>query len=196
MTKKTLSAAVLLIATPLASAVTIQHSNFGTGNQTLLASSQGTSVTGLTWGIVVDTGNDGFDTYSPTNGAISIAQDGFINGTNDYFFVGDVTTNTFGGGIGAATTIDFNNTDAGGVGGETYAILWSDNTTINAGDSYGFLESTVAIPFANQDEITNLEFTSASPNLQTEIFAAPVPEPSSAALLGLAGLALVTRRKR
>ena len=191
----TTAAAILTLATPCLQAVSIQHSNFGTGNQTILANSLGVPQTGLSWGIIVDTDNDGFDTYSPARGAINIAQDGFINGTDDYFFLSENPTVSFFGSAGTATIINFDNNDAGGVGGDNYAIIWSDNTTINDGDTYGFLESTVTIPLAN-DDITNLEFTSASPNLQTEIFAVPVPEPSSTALLGLAGLALVARRKR
>lgn len=189
----------------LSQGVTTAFSAFGAGNQTVLADSSNTAANGLIWGILIDTANDGFDDLSVAGLAnTNLSSDTFVGGTDDFFVLGDLSTLSFAGATGAATTLSY---DLGGsiVGGDNYGIFWSDDSTLSAGDSYGFIaaiddgvDDTIddTIPASNANNDPTSQFRGSDAALQTLTYSEVIPEPTSGALLGLAGLALVARRKR
>lgn len=188
---------LLITASALsASAVTSAFSAFGVGNQTVLADSTGVATNGLFWGILVDIDGSGFEDLTTTSfGSIDLSADTFIG--SDFFIAGDLQTLSAAGIDGSATTVmyDLNSSDPSSpvIGGENFALFWSDDAAFNEGDSFGFVEATGLIPTSNANNDPTTEFRGVDPNLQTLTY---VPEPSSAALLGLGGLALVARRRR
>ena len=187
-----------------ASAVTTSFSGFGPGNQTILANSSGVAAAGLTWGILVDLGSTGFDltdNASSFSSGIDLNTDGFIG--EDFFIVGgselaDGMGRTIGPfpATGTADSIQYDLV-APLSGGESFAILFADGSTIDAGGIFGLTEALAVTPTTNSDSTPETAFQRAAPHLQEFVLTGePIPEPSSAALLGLAGLALVARRKR
>ncbi len=197
---------LLLVSASLSFGVQSQYSTFGSGNQTILGNSAGVASDGLTWGILVDTTGDGFDCFTsvPTS-FTSLSTDTYVAGTDDYFVLGDISTTTFGGVTGSATTITYTIND-GSVpftGGESYALFWTDDATLSVGDSFGFIQAVADttlnvigefIPTGNGSDNPTIQFRGTTPLAQTKVYG--VPEPTSVALLGLGGLALLARRKR
>ena len=181
------------------SAVTTAFSEFGANNQTVLEDSNGIASNGLLWGILIDTGNNGFANLQESGlSTTNLSGNTYVGGSDDYFILGDITTTSFSGAIGSATTIFFelNGSDSSSLifGGEAFGILFSDDALLESGDSYGFYQSADTITNDNSSNEANNEFRNSP--LSQEFVYSPIPETSSVALLGLAGISFLTRRKR
>lgn len=190
-----------------------------TGN---FSNADGTTFNGLTWGILVDANNDG--TISPggtTSGIFTGTNDVFIEADLTTGFLaggteGDfLTTETQGSLLGGVSGIDAS------LANLAFSVVWLDDST-----SQGTLLSSTATDntFETLRSIGVLSDASfvlgadGTTNTYDSVFQGAdavrtadsetlvigeqvvpinvVPEPTSGALLGLAGLALVARRKR
>ncbi len=215
----------ILICLGLASSafatVTINFTG-GLGATVGLTDSNGISA-GLQWGIVAST--DNFAASACNYGPVGTTLDSGISSgwiqvsSNDYVWLADSAatvgapnsyTGDFGpgleGGIVSLTNIDV----SGAVGtGDSYGLIWFDSGTgLSAGDTYttfmsgGSDGTTAGFPTADteiQADGTTVQafFDDIRTNADgTTKTVTVIPEPTSGALLGLAGLALVARRKR
>ena len=102
---------------------------------------------------------------------------------NIYVFIGDALTLETSTLFAIVRADALFAADEGGLEGQSTAQVFSDTSTVLVGS----LQGAVTVP----SESGNLPFSSS---LQLEFV--PVPEPSSSALLGLGGLALILRRRR
>ncbi len=177
---------------------------------------------GLLWGIVADTAGDGFDGAGANSYQAGItfqagsASGWQVTGTDDLIWFADQslvqgspdgptvdTTAISGGGSsggpgGIVSLSSLIVDEAGTPDAEVdYAIIWFDNgvnntATATVGMNY-FLQDAGALdlPAAGGVETHDLDATSV---ISRQFVA--IPEPSSIALLGLAGLTAIGRRKR
>lgn len=156
---------LLGLASTAGASVTLGFNDAGSGGiATKLANGSGVITDGMNWGIIIDTGNDGFAGGGTSYNAYAagVTTSGFLtyNGvvTNDYFLAGGVTvdgtgqgyTDSFGREPTHGTILDdigggapFNYTN-GMAANESFALVWFGTKTggiytSNAGDTYGFL---------------------------------------------------------
>lgn len=153
---------------------------------------EGGQYAGITWGIVVDTGSDGFDVgtwegVSLTNASLFTASD------DDQFFLGDSTTQALAGGvvpgvIGNATGLP------GSIAGLPFGVIWFDST-LAAGDDAGF-GNTFGFSglVGNTPPDSGTLGYKARGGSATTAFAG-VPEPSITLLGALGFLGLIRRRR-
>lgn len=164
--------------------------------------------------IVVSTGDAEFT--SITAGTI-IAEGGFIDGGDDYFLtVSQVRDATLGRSFGSADKPGFDLIN-GMSAGDPFILYWFPSSTIASnvaanGQFYGSArfedgntaENGITEWFLSGDNestnaasILNPELGgSASLIADIEIGGAPIPEPTSLALLGLGAFGLIARRRR
>ena len=146
--------------------------------------------TGITWGVVVDNGGDGFDSYrsgfSLTNGAI-------MGGSDDDFLWLSAGTTLAPGGGGFITTVS-------GVAdsqGNAFGIVWFDSTlqsgeAAGSANTYGFYtQASFVMPAPG----STTAFTGTVTNSPTNANLPLVPEPSVAILGALGALGLIRRRR-
>ena len=178
-------ATALLIgfAAPANAAFTLQF-----GEQGFLGESgQGGNIS---WGLVFDTADDGFDNGSYTS--LTLSNGATFGGSNDVFWFGGQTSSVLPGVIegvlGNATNIDstYTNTD--------FAIIWFESSLslgddATAGQVYGFQNDG----FTSPADGATVNYDPATTGGNASI--AFVPEPS-AALLGAFGGLLLLRRRR
>ena len=219
--KKSFSLATLLavvwLALPATASVSIFFSN-GTGNVLSgFANSAGVATDGMLYGIVVDTGGNGFNAgaytaFDPTLGGFLSTLGG---ATDDYFWSavganstpGGLTFDTTGfseagGGVGGPGSVDdiLNIPFGGGTGiaaGNLFQIIWFESSTANAGDKYGlFSHVSFVMPSAGSCVDLNGNFGTTDPIKPANLTIQAIPEPSRAVLLGLGVLGIVFRRRR
>ncbi|MFK7909364.1 MAG: PEP-CTERM sorting domain-containing protein [Akkermansiaceae bacterium] len=187
------------------------------GIATNFANAAGTAANGLTWGIIVDNSGDGFLAAYDISGSGTSAQ---IQGGDDKLYISAQTTSdTTGqsefsptfvpegfGGAGSLTAVSFNSPHAANT---PFAIVWFDSSA-----AFDDASSSTAGILTNSD-VTGTPFLIPSDDPPGGTFAISawargddpvrsatglnitfVPEPSSTALIGLGGLALLLRRRR
>lgn len=196
---------VLLFPLFLQASVTIRFSNPPLVVSDGFLDRNGVDTTGQSWGLVVDTGGDGFDgtgglTYSPFN----ISSSGYlsVNGvqTDDFYVLGTdgpyLTIDAGASGDGSAIDIMIGiDVVTEGLGGDDFGIIWFDAGSANLGDYYGFLDSTVTMP--NDGDTVDYSGTISLLTPGSADLIVAVPEPGAYALaLGILGLGIVFYRRR
>lgn len=192
--------------------------NTAAGRATNFGNAAGNTAAGLQYGIIVDTGGDGFDSilqslsYDIFASSVTTAQFLSVGGvaTDDRYFAGSLTIDStpFGGEGAPGTIANVTSVVYGGAGniaaGQNFALIWfNDNTADQAGvDRYGFLNLAGMVMPADAGGSTNFGglFTGADPARNATIVfgpsAGPIPEPSRMMLLGFGLVGLITRRRR
>jgi hypothetical protein len=192
---------VILQSTCRAS-VTLTIGTGGWGNATT------SNVTGMDWGIIVDTSGGNF---SGASASLQTALLGFsipsnatpatpieIGNTSYYFALAQTQTQVGGPGDGFVNGLM--NTDNFALtspvaSGEHMGVLWFGSNTTTAGSSFGFqaLGGANTVPADNSTITTGI---TSSPGLAAySITAAPEPSRTLLAFLGL-GLCLMRRRRK
>ena len=177
------------------------------------ANAAGTPTNGMYWGIVVDTGNNGFSgsggSYdSMALGAQSNAAMSFGGGaSDDYFVYGGSTSDSTGvpeagfvtsGGAGTITNIavTYNN---GIASGQSFALIWFASNSSAEGDKYGFFtDASLTMPADGQAAVPRDSAFAGNdaPRTASNTFGgALAPEPSRM-MLALFGIGLVGLRRR
>jgi len=217
-------AACLACIAPFAHAtVSLQFSEpFSSGIASGFANAAGTPTNGMAWGIVVDTGNNGFsssggayNSYATPTVAGFLSVGGVL--TDDYFIPsgavtsdfsaqleGDFTTHGGAGTIDTISAIPVTPTSGAVVSsGEAFGLIWLATSTANTGDKYGFLThsggpASFVLPTDGSFTGFGSDFTGtdAAKPASFTFTAGTVPEPgmASLSLLGFAGLFLRRRR--
>jgi len=170
--------------------VTLQFGDSGfLGENTTLTS-------GITWGIVVDTGGDGFDTWT---GGFAVWDGTILGGSDDdTLYLGDFTT--FNGTNPGTIT---NLSGAAAAPSKAFGVIWfeskiseaanvGDAFVAQAGDLYGF--TTNVTPSTTPSDGTTVSYD-AIPGGDGTTNIALVPEPSALILTGLGSLLLLRRRR-
>lgn len=217
-------AAAFALATNSAFAgVTIQFSEpYVGGIPSNLANSSGTVTNGMRWGILVDSGGNGFsgsgtsyDAYVAGSNTAGFFSDGGAV-TDDYFVPGTLTLDASGLGLqeGDFSTIPGNGSIVddliissalpfNGIStGDSFALIWfgTAGNGSAAGDSYGFLTNpSFVIPVDGQAVQASSPFTGNDPiRTASNTFQNPTlaPEPSRVLFLALGGIGLLMRRRR
>ncbi len=196
------AASTLQFAVPFSGALA---TNFGDAS--------GTSVSGLTWGLVIDAGGTGFadggasyNAFNPGAGA-ALTSPNDIPDTDDVYIFGGTTSDTsalqeagftVSGANGTLGNISVNY-GSGIDPSDAFAIVWFDGDGSN-GSKYGFFNyggvlpadglvaADMTAPFVGVEPIRAADNTIGG--------AAPIPEPSRAVLAGLGLLGLFFRRRR
>lgn len=172
-----------------------------------LQNSSGVATNGMKYGIVVDTGNSGFNAGSylsfdiTTNGQFlstisGISDDWFVfGGSLGTGKIPPTTAGVFGlgdGAIGQEDSIDFTNLSAG----DEFAVIWFPGATAaSSGDDYGFFTDigstlNMVVPSdGTTDSTPPEEISTRSVDFQV------VPEPSYAVFGLLCFIALFARRR-
>mgnify|MGYP000991005489 CR=1 FL=1 len=198
-------AALALTANVACATVSITFSNGGTGDVISgFGNAAGTPTAGMSYGLVVDTGNDGFG--AGTWGALNPSASGFLNAagsaTDDFFTLG---TSTGGPGFNTVDVgppfgviiIDMLGIDVltNSLEGHQYGIMWFE-TGAATGDSYGFLATGITIANDGATIDDSAALSALSPGAASFQIAA-VPEPSAfAAIAGMLTLGFVMVRRR
>lgn len=152
---------------------------------------------GLTWGIVVDTQDDGFGPFAIDLSEGATLEDGLEVASGDFFFIGGVTSEVPGafsesgpGGVGLSRTMPVH-TVPEVMSGQKFAVVWFDTGVVEGspfrpGVNYGLLthpnlllpaNGASAVPFqsnfAGNDPIrpANLEVQSVLPEIECGIVA-------------------------
>lgn len=170
-----------------------------------LENSSGTATNGMSFGLVVDTGNDGFQAGSYTTFDLS-TNGQFLNttsgATDDWFVYGGTlgtgqtaptTSSPFPlgtGSIGTVSGVEFTNLASG----DEFAIIWFPSNSTVAGSSYGFARDTgsnMVIPSDGNESVVPDDLTTKSTDFQV------VPEPSQyGVFMGLLVIGLVVNRRK
>jgi len=191
---KLLCTAAILGATSLTQAATVQVS---TPPFNLASVGDGTvGSNGLSWGIIVDTANDGFQDFSMQAPGTLLAS-GFL-GTDDYLFLSANPTTALGPSNGVVTSVVANFDDDAAVnGGQNYKVVWFEGVVaggaIENGNLFGQSAGTGVLPAGNADLAQPNEFAGANGPAAGSFVV--VPEPS-VALLGALGIFGLVRRRR
>ena len=185
---------VLASATGFSSGSTLQLTT-GVANATILNDSIGNPFAAAAWGIVVDTGGDGFGDFSNELLNFTLASS-FIGATDDFFYLAANPTLATGPILGAATQVLANyDADPAVVGSQNYKILWIEGKdageTVDASTLYGLSSVTSLLPASNAANPSVTDFQGENGNSSLAV----VPEPSTLLLSALGALALL-RRKR
>ena len=191
--------------TSLYGTVTIKFSDTGSGTWADgYQNSSGNPTNGMDFGLVVDTAGNGFDgdgstasytEFSYNTGSPSNAT-GFLNvggsASDDYFTVGSTDFNglpletedaSAAGGPNAGVFIGIQGLDVltESLNGKSYGVIWMESDTANAGDNYGFVDSTLTIPADGSTVDHSGTFSGLTPGSASLQFQA-VPEPAHVAL--------------
>ena len=213
--------AAAAISSNIHASVSIQFSSIVGNVLSGFANSAGVPTDGMMYGIVVDTGGNGFNAGSYT--AFDPTVGGFLSSlgglTDDYFWsaVGNSSPDpslqtglTFdttgfpelGGGVGGPGSIfDILEVPFGGMSAialnDVFQIIWFESNSANAGDNYGmFSHSSFLIPADGSLLTLDGNFGSTDPAKTASFEIQAIPEPSRALLLGLAGMLTLFRRRR
>ena len=215
--------AICGLVSQAAASVAITFSNSVSNVLSGFANSAGVATNGMLYGIVVDTGGNGFNAgaytaFDPTLGGFLSTLGG---ATDDYFWsaaggntndtgftfdstldaLGDVFQEAGGGVGGPGTVLDILNVPFGGLTGistgDAFQIIWFQSNTADAGDRYGMF-SHVSFVIPGDGATLNLEsnFGTTDPIKPANLTIQAIPEPSRAVLLGLGVLGIVFRRRR
>ncbi len=180
-----------------------------------LANAAGVVTNGMQWGIIVDTGGDGFSNGAHYGAyAAGVTTAGFLssNGaaTNDYYIPGtttvDATTSGYKEGNGTipgnGSILDDLTVNLGSVGatsisaGQSFALVWFATNTSGAGSSYGIVtDASFVLP---ADGASSVEFGAPFGGNDATRPASFIiaPEPSRLLLLAFGMVGLVMRRRR
>lgn len=160
----------------------------------------GTGVLGL---VVIDTGNDGFGTLRPGSYQIgsTLGDDDFVGDGNDLVVKVVDSTDFPSIAIQGGFNTSLSNSTPPGIPSTNnqFLVYWfptlssSGDKTLRSGDVYG--SAREANWFLGNDGDTKTVSTVNNAG-NANFTVGPIPEPSSTALLGLGGLALLTRRRR
>jgi hypothetical protein len=168
--------------------------------------------TPLQWGIVIDTGGNGFSGLGQayTEYAFGPSTSGFLQfggvASDDFFLssgsvLGDTsalleTGGTTQGGPGSLGNIIVNYT--GGIApGQSYGIIWFSTNSTGANDFYGFLNMGAVLPADNIAAFdASAPFAGVDPIRSATFQFQAIPEPSRFLLIGFAGLLGLLRRRR
>lgn len=189
-----LAAASVTLATSHAATLQVSTPPFSLAS---VGNAGGVATNGLTWGVVVDTGANGFGFDMNFLAPLNLV-DGFINGSDDYLYLSANTTTALGPSNGVVTSVVANyDADAAVTGGQAYKLIWFDGVAaggaLDNGQSYGLSAATSALPAGNADLQQPAEFVGDNGAASNPITV--VPEPSIALLGGLGLLGLIRRRR-
>ena len=181
------------LTTGVASAATLQLTDAGPGAGSYASNRLGIATDDMIWGVLVDTNDDGFSLSTYATDAVGATIDnGFFAGTDDYLYLGETLTKTVFGSAGAMTQVIVDYDDAAEVGASMdYRLIWFETGT-TAGDRFGVSTAQDSLPGSNADNVTPLTFRGDNGSASLTF----IPEPSSAALLSLGGLAFFLQRRR
>lgn len=212
---------LLLVAS--AEAATLSFSNAGTpALATNFQDSLGSNVSGLIWGVVIDTTGNGFATSNwnsgftyTTGNTTGITLQAITGGaTDDVLFINATTMTSANGadssvvGAGRVNTIssvDFSSNPSWA--GKAFAIIWFDRTTIansvsTTGQKFGLVTTgTVGspaflLPASNGDVVDySNAFVGTDPAKPMSFQFGAIPEPSTALLGAVGALGLLRRRR-
>jgi len=144
---------------------------------------------GITWGVVVDTGSDGFDSGLWTG--VNVTDGSLFGGSaNDILYLGDNPTSVLVPGV--IEGVIGNASSIGAPGVTPFGVIWFDSTlsssdTAVAGDAFGFTGFVGNTP----PDSGTLNY-SATGGTASSTF---VPEPSTALLCAMGALGLLRRRR-
>jgi len=209
---KTLLLITTLGLTSLSFAVTTSFTAVGVqaNDGTLTTSASSASYTINNAGRVNFTVTGNFDTDAVADTlTFSLFVNDFDSYTGDFFRVASGTDVTFTLG-GASGTLSDGVSSFTGLSGELFGDIGRRNASVTLDDGTNTFTSLGTAGYRNETLGTTFdletltisgaaadsEFSSLDFNFTVETTATTVPEPSSAALLGLGGLALLARRKK
>ena len=162
----------------------------------------------LIWGIVVDTGGNGFTSMYASDFTLNTAgiATSFSNSDDTLFSLANLTSDTTGFGGGTGSVLNMLNVDiADNQLGRQFGIIWFDSNdvsgagSIDTGDNYGFFtHASFTIAATQGDSLDYFSPAFDTPEIRTAdlAFVDNIPEPSSVSLLGLGSVALLLRRRR
>lgn len=210
-------AALCLIGGSAFGASTLQISNPFSGKIAAgFANTAGTPTNGMQWGIIVDTGGDGFDGGGTAYNfmAAGSTTNAFMNvggaATDDYFVSSGAVTSDSSAALESGFTVSGGNGTIGNIAvtysngiaaGQSFALVWFNSNSAAVGDRYGFLNIGQVMPADNLPAVDmSAPFAGVDPaRAASNTFtsgAAPIPEPSRMMLLGFGLVGLFFRRRR
>ncbi|MEM1084261.1 MAG: PEP-CTERM sorting domain-containing protein [Verrucomicrobiota bacterium] len=204
---------LFLAASASAATVTLQMSQ-GVTNAVNFADQGGTPQAGLTWGIIVDSGNNGVDFANLLGATLSTTTDGIqLGGSDDYLFISGNLSGTlpnipaFGAeanATGQLSNIAGITTEEPGTNpvavGQPFLLVWfgtgvNQDSSLAGGESYGVVsDASFQIP-AGGATVSYAAVFAANPDPVRPADQLVVPEPSVALLGGLGLLGLLRRRR-
>ena len=176
-----------------------------TSSLTNIADAAGSTANGLSWGFLIAETGSSIGAPLATDLGISTV-DGSELADGLIFFEGGITGNAIGfdagpGAILDSGTIDysaFSDIDAG----NPFALIWFDRAfaagdTLQVGDAYGLLENPAFVVPPDGTSLQDFSglFAGADEIRPAALLVQPIPEPSSALLVGIASLGLLRRRR-
>lgn len=198
----------VVAASTLQATTTLQFSVSPNG-ATGFSNTAGVATDGMLWGILIDSGGNGFNqgSYDAFNSGAS----GFLSVggtlTDDYYFFTSTATSTLGapffagveagaGGITSVSGVPSTGDGITGVAGsDPFGLIWFESSNALAGSKYGFFTTgTFLLPASGVSNFSSV-FAGADPNRSTTFTFSAVPEPS-VCVLGMFGVAVVVFRRR